>query len=270
MTVAKKKINVVVSGASGRMGRQVVCAVSAEKDMRVVGGVDVVNVGRDVGEVAGIKKSGAVIVDDMASAIMESKPDVVVDFTVAEGFEKRAGAVLDGGRRLVVGTTGVDDSTIRKLAAKAGRKGLGVVIAPNFAIGAVLMMKFARDAVEYLSDVEIVELHHDRKADAPSGTALYTARLIAEAKKGKPRRKDPTRLVKLKGSRGGTLGDVSVHSVRLPGCLAHQEVVFGGPGQTLTIRHDTTSRESFMPGVVFAVRRVLALDRLVVGLENLV
>ncbi|MFH1537807.1 MAG: 4-hydroxy-tetrahydrodipicolinate reductase [bacterium] len=268
--MAQKKIRVVVSGASGRMGRQVVCAVSAEKDMRVVGGVDVVGVGRDVGKVAGIGKAGAEIAGDIKAALGSVKPDVVVDFTTAEGFEKRAGAVLDAGCRLVVGTTGIDDSTIKKLSAKAERKKLGVIIAPNFAIGAVLMMKFAREAVEFLSDVEIIELHHDKKADAPSGTALYTARLIAGAKKGKPLRKDPTKLEKLKGCRGGALGDISIHSVRLPGYLAHQEVIFGGPGQTLTIRHDTTSRESFMPGVIFAVRRVMKMDRLVAGLENLI
>jgi len=134
----------------------------------------------------------------------------------------------------------------------------------------VLMMQFAQKAAQYMPAVEIIELHHDQKRDAPSGTALYTAELIAEAKKGLPKHKDPTEAEKIKGVRGGKLDDIAVHSVRLPGFLAHQEVIFGGLGQTLTIRHDSGSREAFMPGVVLGVRKVRALRKYVFGLESLI
>ena len=268
--MAQKKIRVLVSGAAGRMGGEVVRAVCAQSDMEVVGGFDVKAKGEDVGEISGAGRLGVRNESDLRTALKLGKPDVVVDFTSSEGFEARAIEMLKFGCHLVVGTTGISQPIIRKVAALAKRKKLGVIVAPNFAIGAVLMMKFAQQGAQYLPDMEIVELHHDRKADAPSGTALRTAELAVEAKKKFPPRKDPTRLHKLEGCRGGTLGDISIHSVRLPGFLAHQEVIFGGAGQTLTIRHDTTSREAFMPGVIFAIRKVVTLRKFVVGLENLI
>lgn len=267
---AKSKIKVLVTGAAGRMGSNVVRTVAAQKDMCVVGAVDIARVGADAGEIAGAGAIGVLITDGLAATLRASRPDVVVDFTSAEGFEKRAAAALDNGARLVVGTTGIDAAVLKRIAAKAAKKQLGVIVAPNFAIGAVLMMKFAREAARYMPDIEIIELHHDQKADSPSGTAHYTAELIAAAKMGMPSRKDPTKIEKVKGCRGGAVGDVSVHSVRLPGFLAHQEIIFGGVGQTLTIRHDTTSRDSFMPGVALAVRKVIGMKTYVRGLENVV
>ncbi|MFA6448035.1 MAG: 4-hydroxy-tetrahydrodipicolinate reductase [bacterium] len=265
----KNKIRVIVSGASGRMGSEAIRAVSSEKDLLLVGAFDAMGAGRDAGEVAGIGANGVIISDSMASVLKESKADVVVDFTTAEGFENRATAILKAGCRLVTGTTGIEAGAIKRIARLAAQKKLGVLIAPNFAIGAVLMMQFAEKAAAYMPDCEIVELHHNRKLDAPSGTALATAEKIAAARRGLKVGADPTKTVKLAGARGGDSEGVHVHSIRLPGFLAHQEVIFGGPGQTLTIRHDTISRECFMPGVTLAARRIITRDKLVIGLENL-
>jgi len=266
---AKKTIGVIVAGAYGRMGRKVVKAVSADSALRLAGAFDAFGAGQDAGEAAGIGKTGIVITDGLKALLKTAQADVVVDFTTAEGFEARALSIIGAGLRLVVGTTGVPEAAIKKAAAAAAKKKTGVLIAPNFAIGAVLMMKFAALAAPYMPAVEIIELHHDRKLDAPSGTAIYTAQLIADAKKELPPHADPTKTFKLPGARGGKLEDIAVHSVRLPGYIASQEVIFGGMGQTLSIRHDTISRESFMPGVVLAVKRVMKLDKLVVGLENI-
>jgi 4-hydroxy-tetrahydrodipicolinate reductase len=227
------------------MGSESVRAVSAEKDLELVGAFAGVNAGRDIGEIAGIGRKGVAVSDSIERLLKETKADVVIDFTQAEGFGGRAAKILRAGSRLVAGTTGVDAGTIGRLAKLAAQKKLGVLIAPNFAIGAVLMMQFAEKAAAYMPDCEIVELHHNRKLDAPSGTAIATADKIAAAR------------------------GVHIHSVRLPGFLAHQEVIFGGPGQTLTIRHDTISRECFMPGVVLAARRIMKVNKLVIGLENL-
>ncbi len=251
------------------MGSESVRAVSAEKDLVLVGAFDAVCTGMDVGEVAGIGTAGIPVGDSLGDVIKKSSADVVVDFTTAEGFSDRAEMALKAGCRFVTGTTGIDAATIGKIEKLAERKKVGVLIAPNFAIGAVLMMQFAEKATVYMPDCEIIELHHNRKLDAPSGTALATAGKIAAARRGLKIAGDPTKTVKLEGARGGDSAGVHVHSVRLPGFLAHQEVIFGGPGQTLTIRHDTISRECFMPGVVLAVRRIMKVNRLLIGLENL-
>lgn len=268
--MAKTKLNIVVSGAYGRMGREVVKAVSGAPDMKLVGAFDRAGVGEDSGEAAGIGRNGVAISGDLSKLLKSVNADVMVDFTIAEGFIKRAQAAVSAGAALVVGTTGIPQDVVKKTAALADAKKLGVIFAPNFAIGAVLMMKFAAMAAPYMPAAEIIELHHDKKIDSPSGTALYTAELMAAAKKNLPLRMDPTQTEKIPGARGASVGDISVHSVRLPGFLAHQEVIFGAPGQTLTIRHDTSSRESFMPGVLLAARKVVAIKKTVVGLENLV
>ena len=211
-------IDVAVSGAAGRMGQAVCGAVETAEDMRLAGRADP-RLGVELGEVL-----------DAA--------DVVVDFTTPEAALDNARQCLAAGVHVVVGTTGWDPSSL------SGERGANVFIAPNFAIGAVLMMQFAREASRHMARAEIVELHHEGKVDAPSGTAARTAELMQ--------------------------GEVPIHSVRLPGLVAHQEVILGDVGQTLTIRHDSTDRESFMPGVLLAVRRVGELpDRLTVGLERL-
>lgn len=218
-------IRVAVAGAAGRMGATVCEAVDGAPDMELVGRAD------------------PLLDTTLASAIADGRPEVVVDFTQPDTALANAIACLESGVHVVIGTTGFDPTPLY------GATGANVLIAPNFAIGAVLMMRFAAEAARHMAKAEIVELHHDRKLDAPSGTAARTARLMAEATGGE---------------------QPPIHSVRLPGLVANQEVILGDVGQTLTIRHDTTGRESFMPGVLLAVRAVPGIERSpLVGLEHL-
>jgi 4-hydroxy-tetrahydrodipicolinate reductase len=211
------------------MGETVCAAVEGAADMELAGRAD--------------PRLGVAL----EQAIEGSSPDVVVDFSVPESAAANASLCLARGVHAVVGTTGITQEQLERLRRDAAGSDANCLIAPNFAIGAVLMMEAAKLAAQNMPDCEIIELHHDQKLDAPSGTAKRTAELIADATGG---------------------GEPPIHSVRLPGLVAHQEVIFGGLGQTLTIRHDSISRESFMPGVLLAVRKVGGLDGLVVGLEN--
>ena len=255
-------IRVLVSGAAGRMGREVVRAVLAEDDLELVAAVDPAHAGEALGEGADLEIAG-----NLAATLAEVKPDVVVDFTHPSAVEANIRTTLAAGVDCVVGTTGLSEAALHALAAEIP-DGTCLFVAPNFAIGAVLMMRFAADAARFMPHVEVIELHHDRKADAPSGTALRTASLIADARASVP--PTPGRETEVaEGARGALVHDVTVHSVRLPGLVAHQEVLFGGQGQTLSIRHDSIDRTSFMPGVVLAVRKVGARSGLVVGLEHL-
>lgn len=256
-------IDVVVSGAAGRMGREVVRALAAADGVRVVAGVDPGHDGRPVDDGAG---GEIVCTADLAAALDEARPAVLVDFTHPDAVESNLRTALGAGVHCVVGTTGLDGEILRALAE--GAPDVCLFVAPNFAIGAVLMMRFASDAARFMPHVEIIELHHDRKADAPSGTAFRTASLIAASRQASPA--TPGRETELaEGARGAFVDDVNIHSVRLPGLVAHQEVIFGGQGQTLTIRHDSIDRTSFMPGVVLAVRKVVSRSGLIIGLENL-
>ncbi|MDO8879780.1 MAG: 4-hydroxy-tetrahydrodipicolinate reductase [Coriobacteriia bacterium] len=254
-------IKVLVNGARGRMGTEVVRAVLAEGDLSLVAAVDPAHAGEALGE-----QSGLTIVGDLAEAIEAARPDVMVDFTNPGVVEPAIATALGRGVHCVVGTTGITTATLESLAA-AAPDGTCLFMAPNFAIGAVLMMQFARTAARYMPHVEIIELHHDRKADAPSGTALRTAELIAGARTHVP--DAPGRETELaEGARGAIVDEVTIHSVRLPGLVAHQEVLFGGQGQTLSIRHDSIDRTSFMPGVVLAIRETVKRSGLIVGLEH--
>jgi 4-hydroxy-tetrahydrodipicolinate reductase len=222
-------IGVVVAGAAGRMGQAVCAAVSDAPDMELVGRADPV----------------------LQSTLQELLPgaEVVVDFTRPDSALENALSCVRAGVHVVIGTTGFDPAPLRQALSAEDRPRANVFVAPNFAIGAVLMMRFATEAAAHMEKAEIIEFHHDRKLDAPSGTAARTAELMAAA---------------------SGHGPPPIHSVRLPGLVAHQEVILGDVGQTLTIRHDTIDRESFMPGVLLAVRRVGGLpEPFVVGLENL-
>lgn len=262
-------IRVLVSGAGGRMGQEVCRAVDRADDLLLVAAVDVQYVGEPLGQVAGIKGCELQVQRSLSDAIAASSPDVVVDFTQPYSRYANFRATLDGGARPVVGTTGWTPQDLSEAEQACREAGLGAVIAPNFAIGAILMMRFAAMAAKHMPSVEIVELHHDAKLDAPSGTAAKTAALIAEARRAAGVHPPQPEGVPDTAARGLDLDQVRIHSVRLPGLLAHQETLFGGLGQTLSIRHDTISRESFMPGVLLACRRVMALDGLVYGLEAL-
>jgi 4-hydroxy-tetrahydrodipicolinate reductase len=256
-------IDVLVTGAAGRVGGEVVRAVTAADGMRVVAAVDPRAAGGAVEDGAG----GVIAVHgDLTAAIADVKPQVMVDFTHPTAVEGNVRTALAAGVDCVVGTTGVAMASLEALSAEHPDPCL--FVAPNFAIGAVLLMRFAGLAAHYMPHVEIIELHHDRKADAPSGTAIRTAAIIAEARREVPA--SPGRETEIaEGARGAVVDGVSVHSVRLPGLVAHQEVIFGGVGQTLTLRHDSIDRTSFMPGVVLAVREVGSRSGLVVGLDAL-
>lgn len=268
-------IRVAVCGAAGRMGREVVRAVLEADDLDLVAAIDHHDIGADPGLLAGTRSTEIRIESELATALQSSQPQVLVDFTLPHSVMANLRISLEHGIAPVVGTTGLSTTDLQEIDTLARGKGLGAFVAPNFAIGAVLMMQFAAQAARYLPDVEIIELHHEKKLDSPSGTALLTAQRIHQARieAGVTPLPVPTGQVSKApgalGARSETTGDVPIHSVRLPGFVAHQEVIFGGPGQILTLRHDSLDRRSFMPGVLLAVRKIQTLDGLVIGLEHL-
>jgi 4-hydroxy-tetrahydrodipicolinate reductase len=241
-------MRVGVLGAKGKVGATMVQAVEAADDLTFTAGVD-----------AG----------DQLSLFTDSQTEIVIDFTHPDVVMDNLKFLIDNGIHAVVGTTGFTDERLAKVKAwLADKPDVAVLIAPNFAIGAVLSMRFAKQAARFFESAEVIELHHPQKADAPSGTAARTARLIAEARKGLPPNPDATS-TGLEGARGADVDGIPVHSVRLAGLVAHQEVLFGTQGGTLTIRHDSLDRTSFVPGVLLAVRNVGEHPGLTVGLEPL-
>jgi 4-hydroxy-tetrahydrodipicolinate reductase len=260
---------VAVAGAAGRMGRTVVKAVHEDPQTELVAAVDRAHLGEDAGELAGTGPLDVLVGDSLQDALERCGAEVVVDFTRADGAFQNTTVALQHGVSPVIGTTGMSADQVAELGRLAEAQGVGAVIAPNFAIGAVLMMLFARQAARYLPEVEIIELHHEKKIDAPSGTAMRTIDLILQARGERTAARPDREEFKVEGARGGDVAGVRVHSVRLPGYVAHQECIFGGLGQTLTIRHDSIDRISFMPGVLLACKKVRELKGLVVGLEHL-
>lgn len=259
-------IKVCVSGAGGRMGREVVEAVlGAGSDMVLSGAADPVFAGKSVRDAFGLD-STVVISQDLESSLSESPSDVVVVFSLPAVGMENIRTCMRAGTVPVVGTTGITPENLAEIRELSEKHGVGAIIAPNFAIGAILMMKVAGEVAKYLPAVEIIELHHDKKVDAPSGTSIKTAQIIAAA-----RNEEYVACGDLEsGARGSDIEGIRVHSVRLPGFIAHQEVIFGGQGQSLTIRHDSYDRKSFMPGVLLAVRKASGLKDVVYGLENIV
>jgi 4-hydroxy-tetrahydrodipicolinate reductase len=249
-------IDVLLTGAAGKMGSLSAATIAAQDDLRLVALVDPVS--GDGGEVPWFR--------DVAAALALTTPAAALEFSVPDAVFENAAALLDAGVPTVVGATGLGDEQVDTLAAKAAASGAGLVIVPNFAVGAVLLMRFAAEAARYYAHAEIIETHEQAKIDAPSGTSLRTARLMAEA---------PGSVLAAPPGAGqaarGLVADesVTIHSVRLPGAVAHQEVVFGGEDELLTLRHDALSRRSFMGGVLLALRRVGDVDGAVIGLENL-
>ncbi len=263
------KIKVAVSGACGKMGQAVIKAVRAEGDMELVAAVDPANTGKDIGEVVENKSCGVIIGDSLEKALRQNQIDAVVDFTNPDLVYKHTKLILENSSRPVIGTTGLKENELEELKQLSQQKGLGCLIAPNFALGAVLMMMFAQKAAKYFSNAEIIELHHNKKKDAPSGTAIKTAELMT-LEREKFGQDNCAETETLKGSRGGVSeSGIHIHSVRLPGFIAHQEVICGAPGQALTIRHDSFDRISFMPGVILSIRHVMANNDFVYGLDNI-
>lgn len=230
-------MRVLVNGAHGKMGSEVCKAVQNASDLTLVGGVDP----------SGRTRDDLKIFTDLAQAIKETRADVVVDFTTPQAVEGNMETCLAHNVPMVIGTTGFSEQSLQEWQTRALQENWKAIIAPNFAIGAVLMMKYAREAVGFFEQAEIIEYHHAQKLDAPSGTALRTRTLMEEVHDKQ----------------------IPIHSVRLPGLVAHQEVILGLPGQTLTIRHDSTNRESFMPGVLLAVRKISEIKGVVIGLEHI-
>ena len=262
-------LKVLVNGADGRMGSTVVKAVYDDKDLEFVGGVSITNVGADAGELAGVGKLDMPIQADLGKAIDTFKPDVVVDFTAPKAIFGNAKTVIGHGVNMVVGTTGLTAEQRTELGKMANEHKTCIFIAPNFSIGAVLMMKVSEIIAPYMPDAEIIELHHNNKLDAPSGTSIMTANKMAAARKAANVAIAPDKTHEsLDGARGAKVDDIPIHSVRLPGYVAHQQVLFGGYGELLTIRHDSLDRKSFMPGVILAVKKVGSYPGLTFGLEN--
>jgi len=249
-------IRVGVFGAGGRMGSTVCEAVSAAPDMELVAAVDPVHAGGE---------SGAVRFAAEAHQLEVAGAEVAIDFTVIDAARENIRWCAQHGVHAVVGTTGFSDAELAEFAALFDASTANAAIVPNFAVGAVLMMRFAEMAAPFFETAEIMELHHDRKIDAPSGTAALTAHRMAAASKDWAA--DPTTTVIAEGARGGLIDGIPVHSLRMRGMVAHQEVLLGTTGQTLSIRHDSYDRASFMPGVLLAVRKIAATPGLTIGLD---
>lgn len=241
-------IKVLVNGAFGRMGQMTVKAIQEHNNLTLVG-----QTGREY---------------DLQKSIHDSKADVVIDFTHPDAVYQNTLNIMEAGARPVIGTSGLKQAQITELQKKCSDLKRGGIIAPNFSLGAVLMMKYARDIAKYMPHVEIIEMHHDKKADSPSGTAIRTAEIIANAYPNINQTNNPTK-ENIPHSRGATHHNIPIHAVRLPGFLAHQEVIFGDIGETLTLRHDSIDRLCFMPGVCLACELVMKLDHLVYGLEEI-
>jgi 4-hydroxy-tetrahydrodipicolinate reductase len=253
-----------VFGAGGRMGSTVCRAVAADPDLELVGAIDPYHAGLDLQHATGVDSD--VHIDPDPSALLDVGVEVVVDFTTLDACRANLAWAAEQGVHAVVGTTGFTDQDYDRVRSSFTRS--NCVIAPNFAIGAVLMMRFAELAAPWFESAEIIELHHDQKADAPSGTAVLTAQRLAAA--SAEWGDDPTSKETLAGARGASgPGGIPIHSVRLRGLVAHQEVLLGTTGQSLTVRHDSFDRSSFMPGVLLAVKQVADRPGLTIGLDAL-
>ena len=239
-------IKILVNGASGKMGTETVKAVENDAELKLVA-----KGGRDT---------------NLKELIQTTQPDVVVDFTTPTAGFSNALTIIEAGKHPVIGTTGFSESQIAELKTLCKKQQLGAIIAPNFAIGVILMMRFASEAIRYFPNAEIIELHHDAKLDSPSGTAIKTAQMMAENRAETPIKNLTTENM---SSRGTNYYGIPIHAVRLPGLLAHEMVIFGGQGEILTIKQDTTDRKCFMAGILMACKKVIHLNELIYGLEHL-
>lgn len=257
-------IKVVVNGALGKMGQIVTATLAKEPGIAVVGGVDVRG---GTGKITLDAARTAPLAASLEEILTGTRPDVLVDFTIPAAVMGSVRTTVKHGVNLVIGTTGLKPDNLAEIKELAEANHICAFVAPNFALGAVLMMAMAKLGAKFFETAEIIELHHDQKLDAPSGTALATAKMMAEARSkpfNRPKQLDPNQ-----PSRGLVAEGINVHSVRLPGFVAHQEIIFGGVGQTLTIRHDSTGRDSFLPGIILAIKEVGQHPGLTYGLDKL-
>lgn len=255
-------IKVAVAGPRGRMGREAIDTILKNPEFRLVSVLDtkkdLVYLGESVSVFTSLKE-----------LIEQTEPDVLVDLTVPSSVFDHAMTALEYGVRPVIGTTGFTELQLDEISNKVKEKQIGCIIAPNFSIGAVLMMKFAQTAAKYLPNVEIIEMHHDQKVDAPSGTAMKTAQMI-QAVRENVEQGHPEEEEIVEGARGANIEGLHIHSVRLPGLVAHQQVLLGGEGQLLTLRHDSFNRSSFMSGIVLSINEIMKRNTLIYGLEDII
>lgn len=256
---------VLVAGATGKVGREVCLGVKDEDDLKLTGAVALDLPDKDFATSLRIDET-VVMANEIEAGLKQSGAEVMVDFTHPDAVLKHIETALALGVHCVIGTTGLAQDELDEVSRMTEETGANVIIAPNFALGAILMMKCSELASKYFAWAEIIELHHDGKADAPSGTALKTASGMAGARREKPLAPAAENIA---GARGGEVEGYRIHSVRLPGLMAHQEVIFGGPGQILTIRHDAMDRSCYVPGVILAVREVGTRRGLTFGLDKL-
>lgn len=271
------QIKIILCGAAGKMGLAIIRGLAKADDLELTGAVDLVHTGKDAAELAGLKSHGVKITSDLGGlltgGIAHTGATVLVDFTSPLSVMENIHQALRHGVPAVVGTTGISDEEINEIKNWVKQYGTGAVIAPTFALGAVLLMKAAQLCAHHMNAAEIIELHHDHKLDAPSGTAIKTAQLIGEITGGTTPPQELHHLEtidKIACVRGGRAYGIPVHSVRLPGLVAHQEVIFGGDGQILTLRHDAINRDCFIPGLIIAIRHAAGLKELIYGMENLI
>lgn len=262
-------IKIAIAGARGRMGNTAALAAKDASGIEVVAALDYKHGGQYIQEGTVNDEAGIPIYTSLKELQAVHEPDVLIDVTDPDAVFENASEALRLGIHVVIGTSGLTADMLEKLETLSNEKQKSCIIAPNFSIGAVLMMKFAQQAARYLGDIEILEMHHDRKLDAPSGTAVKTADLIREVRaphiQGHPEEQE-----KLRGARGTDMEGMKIHSIRLPGLLAHQEVLLGGEGELLTIRHDSFDRKSFMQGIVLSVREAVEGRGFVYGLEKII
>jgi len=264
-----RMLRVIITGATGKMGLEAVKAVLADKEFEVAGVLGNINaIGQDIGILTGKGETGIKIRNDFSAMIREIRPDVVLDLTNAEAGFKIIMHCLEEGINCVSGSTGFSAEQLEQINRLTDEKGLTVMLVPNFSIGAVLMMKFAEQAGRYFNNVEILEMHHEKKKDSPSGTAIKTAEMIMKNDIDYNTNL-PESFEKIAGCRGGKVGNINIHSIRIPGFVATQEVIFGGVGQLLRLRHETINREAFMPGVIFSLKKSSELKGYIYGLESL-
>jgi 4-hydroxy-tetrahydrodipicolinate reductase len=264
------KVRVIIAGPRGRMGKEAVKLVFHEEKFELVSVLDHKHDQKMLHEIDDFQLYENIpVYSNVEECLQKSNADVFVDLTTPEVGYLHTKTALQYGVRPVVGTTGFTQEQLIELKQLAEEKNIGCIIAPNFAIGAVLMMKFSQLAAKYFKDVEIIEMHHDQKLDAPSGTAVKTAEMISLSRE-KKQQGHPNESESITGARGANFDGMHIHSVRLPGLIAHQQVLFGADGQSLTIRHDSYNRSSFMSGVKLSIETVLAINTLVYGLENII
>ncbi len=261
-------IRVIVAGACGKMGQETVRAISSAPEFELVAVVDKAHPGESIRNICGGHVPELSVQGKLGETLDSTPADVMVDFTHPSSAASNAVSALKRGVAVVIGTSGLSSEDLAAIREECNDTGKPALLVPNFAIGAILMMKFSEMAAHWFPNVEIIELHHDQKADSPSGTGTRTAEIISDARESVPRGVIGA-IEKFPGARGATVKGIHVHSVRLPGYVAHQEVIFGGPGEILTIRHDSMDRKSFMEGVKLACREIRSLSGLTVGLDKL-